>query len=296
MDLRRLRHFDVLAETLNFSRAADRLHVAQPALSVSIQKLERELGTKLFDRTPAGVQLTIAGAAALVEARRLLFHGEQLHRAVQSVMDGTGGRLRIGFVGSAIYRLIPTLVPQFRALYPGVTVVLTEGTSIEIIARLEEEALDLGFVRTPMLKAHGATLKILQRDRMLLALPGGHPLASSDPLALGDAAGEPFIMYSPEAAGLYAHAMSACEAAGFVPNITQEATQIPTVLALVESGLGVALVPEVMRSYRLPNITYRDLREVHPKETTLALAFYPSRVSPAVENFIRVAAMLDTSL
>jgi DNA-binding transcriptional LysR family regulator len=291
MDLRRLRHFDVLAETLNFSRAADRLHVAQPALSVSIQKLERELGTKLFDRTPAGVQLTIAGAAALVEARRLLFHGEQLHRAVQSVMDGTGGRLRIGFVGSAIYRLIPTLVPQFRALYPGVTVVLTEGTSIEIIARLEDEALDLGFVRTPMLKAHGATLKTLQRDRMLLALPAGHPLTSPDPLALGDAAGEPFIMYSPEAAGLHAHAMSACETAGFVPNITQEATQIPTVLAL-----GVALVPEVMRSYRMPNITYRDLREVRPRETTLALAFYPSRVSPAVKNFISVAAMLDTSL
>lgn len=90
--------------------------------------------------------------------------------------------------------------------------------------------------------------------------------------------------------------MSACEAAGFVPNITQRATQIPTILALVESGLGVAFVPEVMPAYHLPKITYRDLRELRPKETTPALAFFPSHMSPAVENFTSVATMLDTSL
>jgi len=115
MDLRRIRHFHVLAETLNFSRAAERLHIAQPALSVSIQKLETELGTRLFDRTPTGVSLTASGVAALVEARRLLYHGEQLLRTARDAAEGTGGRLRIGFVGSAIHGLLPSLIPRFRA-------------------------------------------------------------------------------------------------------------------------------------------------------------------------------------
>lgn len=296
MDLRRLRHFNVLAETLNFSRAAERLHIAQPALSVSIQKLENELGTKLFERTPGGVLLTMAGQAALVEARRLLYHGEQLQRTVRAAADGTGGRLRIGFVGSTIYRLVPTLVPSFRAQYPDVQLVLREATSAAIIAMLNEEALDLGIVRTPLLQAHGATLQTLQRDRLLLALPADHPLAAREPLALADLAREPFIMYSAtDAAGLHAHAMSACEAAGFAPDIAQEATQVPTVLALVESGLGVALVPEVMRGHRAPKIVYRDLHDAAYAETTLALAYIAGSESPAAQRFIEVAMMLSAA-
>ncbi len=294
MDLRRLRHFNVLAETLNFSRAAERLHIAQPALSVSIQKLEHELGTRLFERTSSGVLLTAAGQAALVEARRLMYHGEQLQRSVRAAADGTGGRLRIGFVGSAIYRLIPTLVPNFRIQYPDVELVLREATSASIIAMLNEEALDLGIVRTPLLQAHGATLRTLQRDRLLLALPQDHPLASREPLALADLAGEAFIMYTPtEAAGLHACAMSACAAAGFVPKVAQEATQVPTVLALVESGLGVALVPEVMRGHRAPKIVYRDLKKDESTETTLALAYVGGNESPAAQRFIDVAATYE---
>ena len=293
MDLRRLRHFNALAETLNFSRAAERLHIAQPALSVSIQKLETELGTKLFERTPAGVLLTAAGKAALVEARRMLYHGEQLQRTVQAAAEGTGGQLRIGFVGSAIYRVIPSIIPAFRKQYPDVELLLRELTSTVIIARLAEEALDLGIVRTPLLQTHGATLQTLQRDRLVLALPESHPRACEDacPVILADFAGDPFIMYSSsDAAGLHAHAMSACQAAGFVPLVAQEATQVPTVLALVESGLGVALVPEVMRGYRAPRIRFRDLQRAESMETTLALAYMLGTESPATRRFIDVAA------
>ena len=287
MDLRRLRHFNVLAEVLNFSRAAERLHIAQPALSVSIQKLEHELGSKLFERTPAGVQLTGAGRAALVEARRLLYHGEQLQRSVRAAAEGTGGRLRIGFVGSAIYRVLPVLVPRFRTLYPEVELVLREATSSVILAQLNEEALDLGIVRTPLLQAHGATLHTLQRDRWLAALPQDHALAGCDSLALAALAREPFIMYgASDAAGLHAHALSVCEAAGFVPAVAQEATQILTVLALVESGLGVALVPEVMRGHREPRIVYRDLQDTAAAETTLALAHVAGNESPAAQRFV----------
>ncbi|MBU1358331.1 MAG: LysR family transcriptional regulator [Gammaproteobacteria bacterium] len=302
MDLRRLRHFDVLAETLNFSRAADRLHIAQPALSVSIQKLETELGHKLFDRTPTGVRMTTAGAAALVEARRILRHGEQMQLATQAAADGTGGLLRIGFVGSATHQLIPALIPRFRAQYPNVQLVLREATSVAIVAMLGDETLDLGIVRTPLLQAHSATLQVLQRDRWLMALPAAHPLASAEHLVLADLAREPFVMYgATHAAGLNALVLAACESAGFVPVVAQEATQIPTVLALVESGLGVALVPETMRGHRAPRVVYRevgdagDLREASFAATTLSMAHVAGNESPAARRFIEMAGSSGAS-
>ncbi len=291
MDLRRIRHFNVLAETLNFSRAAERLHIAQPALSVSIQKLETELGTRLFDRTPNGVVLTTSGQAALIEARRMLYHGEQLMRTARDAAQGTAGRLRIGFVGSTIYRVIPSLIPAFRLRYPGVELVLREATSTAILQMLQEEALDLGIVRTPLLQPHSAQLHTLQRDHFVLVLPAQHPLARREPLGLGDLANEAFIMYSgTEAAGLQASAMAACQSAGFVPDIAQEATQVPTVVALVESGLGVALVPEVMRGNREPAVVYRELADLmNASQTTLALAWQEGIESPAALRFIEMA-------
>lgn len=287
MDLRRIRHFNTLAETLNFSRAAERLHIAQPALSVSIQKLEAELGTRLFERTPTGVLLTPSGHAALLEARRLLYHGEQMMRSARDLAAGTGGRLRIGFVGSAIYRVIPTLIPGFCSQYPKVELVLTEATSARILSMLNEESLDVGIVRTPLLRSHGASLHTLQRDRFVAAIPASHPLAACTSLRLLDLAKEPFIMYAQEeAAGLHASAMGACDAAGFVPEVRQQATQVDTVLALVQSGLGVALVPEVVRGQREPQVIYRDIDDGQPAITTLALAFYAGNQTPAAERFI----------
>jgi DNA-binding transcriptional LysR family regulator len=291
MDLRRIRHFSVLAETLNFSRAAERLHIAQPALSVSIQKLETELGTKLFERTPTGVLLTPSGQAALIEARRLLYQGEQLVRSVRDSALGTAGRLRIGFVGSAIYGLIPGLIPKFRALYPGVELVLREATSSRIMEMLNEEALDIGLLRTPLLQPSPVTMLTLQRDHFLAALPQDHPLAGRPRLTLAELAGEAFIMYSAShASGLHGAAMAACQSAGFVPAIAQEATQIPTVLALVQSGLGVALVPEVMRAHRNEHVVYRELEGLpQVAETALALAYQSGMESPAAERFIELA-------
>src|SRR5690606_29132162 len=125
------------------------------------------LGTKLFERTSTGVLLTASGQAALVEARRLLYHGEQLMRTARDAAAGTAGRLRIGFVGSAISRVVPTLIPTFRSQYPGVELVLTESTSSRIVTMLHEEALDIGIVRTPLLQTHDATLHTLQRDRFM---------------------------------------------------------------------------------------------------------------------------------
>lgn len=291
MDLRRIRHFHVLAETLNFSRAAERLHIAQPALSVSIQKLESELGTRLFERMPTGVALTVSGQAVLIEARRMLYHGEQMVRLAQDTAQGTGGPLRVGFVGSAIYSVLPVLVPAFRAAYPGVELVLRESTSHRIVDALAEEGLDVGLVRTPLLQSSTATLLTLQRDPFLLALPRAHPLSSRGTLRVQDIAREPFVMYNAaEAGGLHGAAMALCQWAGFVPQVAQEATQVPTVLALVESGLGVALVPAVMRGQREPGVVYRELGDLPQSgETALALAWQSGMETPAAQRFIELA-------
>ena len=291
MDLRRIRHFVVLAETLNFRKAAERLFMAQPPLSVSIQKLEAELGTKLFTRDSSGVALTASGRAALAEARRVLFHNEQFVQMAGSAADGTGGRLHVGFVGSASFGMLQRLVPLYRAQYPGVELILREATSNAILQQIEGDELDVGLVRTPLLQSTRARLTPLGQDCFVAALPRGNPLADRAELALADLAHESFVMYTRSfAAGLHGAAMLACQAAGFVPRIAQEATQVQTVLAMVESGLGVALVPSVMQRFTSAKIVFRTLVNL-PEAAAIgmALAWRPEMESAAAQRFRQLA-------
>lgn len=291
MDLRRIRHFVALAETLNFRRAAERLHMAQPPLTVSIRKLEDELGARLFDRGSGGVALTPSGRALLAEARKLLFHGAQLGAIARSVLDGSGGTLRIGFVGTSTWGLLQTLVPLFRAAHPGVELVLQEATSVAILQLLEAHALDVGLVRTPLLQPTAARIAPLQRHDFVAALPAGHALAPQGPLHLRDLADEPFVMYDAgSAAGLHAAAMAACQHAGFVPRVAQVAVQVQTLLALVESGLGVALVPALMQRYAGERLVYRALLDLPEGAATgLALAWLPDGESATAARFRALA-------
>jgi DNA-binding transcriptional LysR family regulator len=298
LDLRRLRHFAVLAETLNFRRAAERLHMAQPPLSVSIRKLESELGAPLFIREPAGVSLTAAGKAALGPARALLHQHEQtsgqLRNAALGAAQGTGGMLRIGFVGSASHGLLQRVLPRFRAGHPGVTLQLREATSVQIAQLLEDRVLDVGIVRVPLLRSTAARLTPLVEEHFVAALPREHPLARRKRLALHHLAQEPFVMYNAaEAGGLQAAAMLACQRAGFVPQVAQQATQVQTVLALVESGLGVALVPAVMKRHRSEAIVYRQLADApDTSRIGLSLAHMDGLDSEAVRRFRDVAMKL----
>lgn len=291
MDLRHLRHFVEVAETLNFRRAAERLHMAQPPLSVSIQNLEAELGAKLFERASSGVTITPGGLAMLAEAKRVLFHAAQIKAMVQSAASGTGGRLQIGFVGSAIYGLLQKLVSPFRAQHPGVELVLREATSIKILQMIEGGELDIGLVRTPLIQSTKASLLTLEDDEFVVALPSSSPLAGKPDLGLFDLKEEPFIMYSAtEASGFRSAAMLACQQAGFYPKITQEAAQIQTLLALAEIGLGVALVPSVMQRFISEKIVYRTLTDGKAyKVIGMALAFHPGMESPAAIKFKELA-------
>jgi DNA-binding transcriptional LysR family regulator len=292
MHLRRIRHFVCLAETLNFHRAAERLNISQPPLTVSIHKLEAELGAQLFNRASTGVSLTPMGRSVLLEARKLLFNANQLRESARSVLDGTGGTLQIGFVGSATYGMLQKLLPLFRAEYPGVALILREATSVAIMQELDGDTLDIGLVRVPLLQASRATLVHLEKDDFVAALPRGNSLAAKGPLKLSDLAGESFVMYAPtSAAGLHATAMLACQQAGFIPRVTQQAIQIQTVLALVESGLGVALVPSVMQRFVSDRIVYRPFVDFPAGASIgLALAYLAETESPAAGKFRMLAS------
>ncbi len=291
MDFRHLQQFVVLAETLNFRRAAEKLHMSQPPLSVSIRKLESEVGVALFTRGKDGVKLTESGEAALADARRALFHAAQFRQAALAASTGDGGVLRVGFVGSATHEILPRILTPFRRRYPGVQLVLREATSIRIMQELEDETLDVGVVRVPVSCDARTRLQSLLTENFVLAMPKTHALAGRSILQLRDLSEEGFILYTgTDAAGLRMAAIHACQLCGFTPRIAQEAVQVQTVLSLVEAGLGVALVPSVSRRFDSKHIVYKALSDMPASASIgISLTWNPFTETPAVRNFREAA-------
>ena len=291
MDLRQLYYFTTLAEALNFHRAAARLHISQPPLTVAIRKLEEELGAPLFLRGARGVSLTPAGEAALPPAREALAQAEQVRRAVRQGVVGERGRLAISFVGSAVGDLIPRLIPPFRARYPDVELVLGEGTSFDIQRAIDSGIVDVGIVRLPLQEHSDIVTEVIQRDHLVAALPSSHPLASHEKLQLNQLSDQPFVIHSPISV-LHSIVKVACQQAGFLPRVAQTATQLQTVLSLVQSGLGVSLVPSRMVRFMPDGVILLPLADRIAIESGIAYAERPSAV---VRNFVAMAlAQTDT--
>ena len=291
MDFRHIQQFVVLAETLNFRRAAEKLHMAQPPLSVSIRKLEQELGVALFDRGKDGVKLTKSGEAALEEAQKALFHANQFKLAALAASTGVGGRLRIGFVGSATHEVLPKLIARFRRAFAGIELDLREATSIRIMDELEQEQMDVGVVRIPVASGSGIRLTTLQTETFVLAVARSHPLADEANVKLKDLAEEEFILYAgSDAPGLSMAALHACQLRGFMPKVVQEAIQVQTVLSLVEANMGVALVPSISKRFVSRSVIYKTLIDFPASASIgISLAWKESTQSQAVRNFIEVA-------
>ncbi len=291
MNLRQLQQFVTLAECGNFHRAAERLHMAQPPLSVSIRKLEDGLGGPLFERTGSGVLLTPAGQAMLEDARSTLRHAQQCRQAVQHAHAGTGGRLRLGIIGSATYALLPRLIPSLRARYPQIALELTEATSSEILEGLLAHRFDAGLLRYPVLDPSGFDLTPLDRDDFVLAVSASSPLAERDAIALHEAAQEPFIMYPrAKVPGLSALAMMRCQASGFAPRVAQEASQVQTIMSLVASGLGVGLVAGVARQVMPRGVKCLALTDTPPGfHVSIALARLAGETNRVVQRLAEQA-------
>jgi DNA-binding transcriptional LysR family regulator len=291
MELRQLTQFVAVAETLNFRRAAERLHMAQPPLSVAVRKLEEELGAPLFERQPRGVALTAAGSEALRLARQCLATTRTLRSAVQAAAGGETGLLRVGFVGSATYALMPRLLPAFRARYPKVELELRESTNLELIALVEAGDVDIGLVRYPTASASGLRFEVVEKDVFAAALAAAHPLARKRRLTLAQLAQEPLIDYaSSKVPGLHALVMLAFERAGLSPRVAQEATQVQTVISLVQSGMGVALVPSVSAQLAPRGVVFRPISDVPPAASiAIAMTSRPDGSNPAATRFRELA-------
>ncbi|MCL5739808.1 MAG: LysR family transcriptional regulator [Betaproteobacteria bacterium] len=296
MNLRQLRQFITLAETGNFHRAAELLHMAQPPLSVSVRKLEEELGSRLFERHSTGVRLTPEGEAMLPDARLALFHAESCRQAVADAREGLGGVLRLGIIGSATYALLPALIPSVRARYPQMELELSEATSAGILDGLLTRRFDVGFVRYPVMHPEPFALFPMDRDDFVLAVSAHSPLAAHDAIALSDAADEPFIMYPEDKVpGLSTLALLRCQLSGFSPRVAQEAMQVQTIMSLVASGLGVGLVAGVARLVMPPGVKCLALTDNPPGfQVSIALARRAGETSRLVERFTEHAMGFST--
>lgn len=288
MDLRQLRYFNALAETLNFHRAAERLHISQPPLTVAIRKLEEELGVALFERDPRGVRLTTAGLAAVTPAREALAAAEKVREAVRQGAAGLRGRLSIGFIGSAIGELMPRIVSPFRHAYPEVELALEEMNSVEIVRAIAGRRLDIGLVRLPVMDSAPVSIDVIETDELVAVLPASDVLARRKTLDLGALADRSFIIYSPVSV-LHATIRLACHRAGFTPRVAQEAVQVQTILSLVEAGLGVALIPGRSARFAGEGVRIVSLAEAVPIAMGIARA---EEASVLARNFVRTA--LDT--
>jgi DNA-binding transcriptional LysR family regulator len=291
LDLRQFRYFASLAREQNYHRAAEVLHIAQPPLSVAIQKLEQELGVRLVERLPRGIRVTPAGEICLKLIQDILERVETLKHTAQDIVGGRHGGLVVGFTGSATHSLIPRIVPVFRRQYPTIGLRLREATTLDIIGALEAGEIDVGILRTPVFTPAPASITPLVAERLVLAVPIGHELESLSRIALSRVKDEGFVTWDPVAAPNFSTlTMVSCEREGFIPKMTEQAAHIHTVIALVESGLGIALVPSTLRDAGDRRVRYLDVtsagREIH---TGLGLAVHGCRANVLAERFVEVA-------
>ncbi len=260
MELRQLRYFVAVAEELHFRRAAERLHISQPPLSQQIRSLEDELGFALLARTRRRVQLTPAGEAFLRDARAILAELEGAVAAAQRIDAGQTGRLRIGFVGSALLSIVPGTVERFRSSRPGVAIELRERSTVDQLRAVAAGVIDVGLVRPPIEDEAGLRAETVLRERTVAALPVGHPLAALQRVPMRRLAAEPLVLFPrAQAPGFHDLLIEALAGAGGGPRVIQYAPEMLTIIGLVAAGTGVSLVPASVSRLSLDGVAYRPV-------------------------------------
>lgn len=290
MELRHLRYFVAVAEHGHVTRAAESLGIQQPPLSQQIKALEEELGVQLLRRKPRGVELTDAGSALLERARVVLAEVDRAFASTRRTARGEQGRVVVGFTSSAPFHpFVPRVIRMFREASPLVSLELEESGSSELVHGLHNETVDAAFIRSPVADVVDLLVTPLIEERMVIALPTGHPLTNnlSEPLKLSELANHTFILYKrPGAPGLYDSIITACRGAGFSPRVGQEAPRIVSTLNLVAAGLGVSVVPESLRSLQMEGVVYRTLAAGTQLTAPLILACRRGENSATVQRFI----------
>jgi DNA-binding transcriptional LysR family regulator len=261
IELRQMRYFLAVAETQHFGRAATKLRMAQPNLSLQIRRTEQALGLALFIRTTRGVTLTPAGKFLASRAGSLQTSFDEAIHTAQRIAEGEEGVLSVGFIGSAMYGQLPFVLDRFRRRYPKVQVQLREMYAHEQQPLLLDGTLDVGFIRDGA-PAEGLRMTPLSRETFHAVFPQSHRLAKErGPIAPEDLKAERFVLFSPRIARLaFERTLNVCTAAGFTPEIVLEAPQWVTIISLVAAGMGVSVTPANVARLNIPGAVFRPLR------------------------------------
>jgi len=285
MEFRHLRYFVAVAEELNFRRAAERLHIAQPPLSAQIKALEDELGARLFERTTRAVHLTAAGEALLGHARSLLGAAAMAEQHVRNADQGLVGTLRIALLAPAATSRLAKIFRRYRQKFPGIQLNLHELTSTTQIQRLRADEIDIGLLRPPVVFPE-LEARFVEESSMILALPIGHRLARARRIRWIDFHNEPLVLIHPSLQHAYYDFFFAeCEKAGAKPVVGQYANDVQSKMWLISAGLGIAPTTRTIAQTKRPGLTFRELPSALPKVKTV-LAWKRSNHSPALRHFL----------
>ena len=292
MDLRHLRYFVAVAEERHFTRAAERLGIKQPPLSLQIKQLEQELGTPLFRRLTRGVELTEPGTLLLDEARQILEQVERTKANVRNRARGETGRIRVGFAGATYCQpRVPELVQTYRKRYPGVVLSSLQGNTPDLVEAVQNGSVDVAFVRPPLGDRQAITVHPLVEETMRIVLPSKHPQARKRFVSLATLAQETIIL-PPRAIspGLYDSIIASCQRAGFSPMLKHEdpLTVIASIVYLVAAGFGISIVPHSFEHIRADGIVYVPIKGEAPR-APIGLAVRKDSRSTVIRNFVALA-------
>lgn len=288
MDLRQMRYFLAVAEERHVGRAAERLHMAQPPLSRQIQALEQALGTRLFVRTPKGVELTEAGETLLAEVPNLLALAQRAAERTRLAGQGLVGRLDVGLFGSGVLDVIPRLLARFHAARPQVRIALHNLTKTEQLQALRERRITVGFNRL-VPDEPGIAVRTVLREPLVVALPDTHALAARKRLRIPDLDGQPMIVYpNVPMRGLAQEVADTFKAEGAQLVVEQEVEDVLTAIALVASGFGLAVTTQSATNLRLPGVAFRPLVNRHLRDLELSCLWRQGDASPILAAFLQV--------
>ena len=297
MELRHLRYFLALAEELHFGRAAQRLGLSQPPLTVAIQQLEAEVGAPLFTRNNRGVQLTAAGRAFLPAAQTVLERAARALEEARDVAGGGVGSLRIGFAGTMLYRGLPRMLQSFQAENPRLKLVLRELSSSEQLQDLEHERLDIGFVHTTQVPP-GLSQILVSSQPFVACVPQTHALARRRSVPLHALSDHPFALVSQAVSPDYhSRILALCGASGFTPETVHELHHWLSVVSLVGQGLAVALVPAGLQQTGMAGAAFVPLKGAQhgwPRYETHCL-WKTERDQPALGLFLSTVRQIASS-
>jgi DNA-binding transcriptional LysR family regulator len=285
MELRHIRSFLSIAETLHFGRTAELIHISQPAISLQIRALEEEVGVRLFERNRRKTTLTAAGSAFRDDAAAALSQLEQAIRRARLTATGKLGLLRIGFVSTAGNEIVPNIVRQFRKSNPEVEFSLRNILTAEQVQMLESGSLDVGFLRMPVDEHSALDVVTVHREPFVLVVPSSHKLAKRKRVRLREVAGQDFVMYERTyAPGFHDLMFGILRDAGIVPNVTQTAVEIPTLISLVASGMGITIMPASVVKHYVASVVACGILDRIPM-TEIALAVSKQFRTEVVDNF-----------